>query len=99
MKAEAHLALTNFAIIAVTVCLPSIVMTSCHYLVSVVETVIHKPGDERGLPNCTNTATDAIRNNPGILKIIVYTLYKSQCCVTDWGKSDSVTTHSAFIAH
>lgn len=28
------------------------------YLISVVETVVHEPGDEGRLPNCANTTTN-----------------------------------------
>lgn len=31
-----------------------------YYLISVVKTVIHEPGDERGLPNCANTTTGVL---------------------------------------
>lgn len=40
-----------------------LVTTQKFYLVSVVETVIHEPGDEGGLSNCKDTVTDAFQGD------------------------------------
>lgn len=40
-----------------------IVITLDFYLVSVVETVIHEPGDEGGLSNCNDTVTDVFQRD------------------------------------
>lgn len=74
-----------------------------YYLISVVETVIHKPGDEWGLSNCTNTVTDTLVFDPDnqrsyytmpnyINAIMQHIIEWNKCCA-------KCIVHCAYIAH
>lgn len=81
--------LANVMVVAMTAYLLATVITLHIYLVSVVETVVHEPGDERGLSNCNDTVTEALKGTGWTFTL--HKLHKSRGCVTRrdrpwWGR-------------